>query len=362
MSKYKIAVLFGGVSSEHEVSCVSATSIIQNLPKEKYEIIPIGITKNGHWLLYSGPIEKIANGSWETDSHCKNAIISPDSTHHGLLVLSPSGKTEQLSIDCIFPIIHGKNGEDGTLQGLLTLSGIPYVGCDTLSSAVCMDKDITHKLLTSAGITNAKWRSLTQADIPFIEEKCAEIAKEISFPIFIKPANAGSSVGISKANDLSTLKSGILAAFTYDQKVICEEMIVGRELECAVLGNEHPRASAIGEIIPCNDFYDYEAKYQSTSTLLVPAKLDERIQHRIQQTAIKAYLTLGCSGLTRVDFFLTEDETLYLNEPNTLPGFTTISMYPRLWEESGLSYPELLHNLIEFAMEKQSDQRQGRKY
>lgn len=252
-------------------------------------------------------------------------------------------------------MLHGKNGEDGTLQGLLALSGLPFVGCDSLSSAVCMDKDITHRLLTTAGIRNAKWVSLTTDDIPLSQEMCLDIAEKLNFPIFVKPANAGSSVGITKATSLVSLRKGIENAFEHDNKVVCEEMIIGREIECAVLGNKHPRASVLGEIIPCNDFYDYQAKYQSDSTLIAPAKIDEKLQHKIQQTAIKAYIALGCRGLTRIDFFLTEQGEIYLNEPNTMPGFTVISMYPRLWSETNMTYDKLLDTLIELAMENSTN-------
>lgn len=352
MSKQTVAVLFGGVSSEHEVSLVSASSVIQNIPKEKYDVVCIGITKNGHWLLYSGDIEDIKTGEWEKNPDCVNVIISPDPSYGEILKLSKDGSFESIKIDCVFPVLHGKNGEDGTIQGLLELSQIPYVGCDTLSSAVCMDKDVTHKVLTSAGIPNAKWIPITVNDTPRLKEKCLDIVKKLGFPIFIKPANAGSSVGISKAEDMASLEEGIGLAFSHDQKVICEETIVGREIECAVLGNEFPRASVLGEIIPCNDFYDYEAKYQEDSTLIVPANTDEKISNEIRSLAIKAYTALGCSGLARVDFFLTKEGKIYLNEVNTLPGFTSISMYPRLWGESGVDYPELLDLLIKFAIEK----------
>ena len=355
MPKYNIAVLFGGVSSEHEVSLLSATSVLQNLSKEKYDITCIGITKQGRWLLYPGPIEEIATGQWKNHPGCVDAIISPSRSHKGILIFSADGQCKELSIDCVFPILHGKNGEDGTIQGLLALSGIPFVGCDVLSSAVCMDKDITHRLLTTAGVRNANWVSLTTSDLPLSEETCLDIARKLGFPIFVKPANAGSSVGITKAQTLSSLREGIRAAFAHDSKVVCEEMISGREIECAVLGNDHPRASVLGEIIPCNDFYDYQAKYQSDSTLIAPAKLDEQLQRQIQQTAVKAYLALGCSGLARIDFFLTDQGEIYINEPNTLPGFTVISMYPRLWAESGLPYQQLLDTLINFAIEQQKD-------
>ena len=351
MAKLRVAVIFGGVSSEYEVSLVSATSVIKNMPKDKFEIICIGITKSGRWLYYPGDVELIATGEWKEHPDCASAIISPDRTHGGILKILEDGSTSLLRIDCVFPVLHGRNGEDGTIQGLLKLAGIPFVGCDTLSSALCMDKAMTHTVLDAAGIRTANWDQIQKTELPQLNEKCEQFVDKLGLPIFVKPANAGSSVGITKATDFESLREGIKFAFTHDSKVIVEEMLSGKEVECAVLGNDAPQASALGQIIPCNEFYDYDAKYQSDSELKIPADLDEVTTRRVQETAVRAYQALGCSGLARVDFFVSEDGTVYLNEPNTLPGFTSISMYPKLWEYSGLPYSELLERLVTLALD-----------
>lgn len=354
MSKLRVAVLFGGVSSEHEVSLVSASSVIKNIPKDKYEIICIGITKSGRWLYYPGDPDDIATNNWKNNPDCCSAIISPDRTHGGILKILDDGSTSLLKVDCAFPVLHGKNGEDGTIQGLFEIAGIPYVGCNHLSSAVCMDKAMTHTILDIAGIKNAKWDIITRHQLPKLDAICEKFVENLGLPIFVKPANAGSSVGITKATDFNSLREGIKLAFSHDDKVIVEETITGKEVECAVLGNEDPVASVPGQIISCNDFYDYEAKYISESKLLIPADLKPEISDQLRKMAVKAYKALSCTGLARVDFFVTDDDQIYLNEPNTMPGFTSISMYPKLWEADGLSYGALLDQLIQLAMERAS--------
>ncbi len=353
-SKRRIAVIFGGVSSEHEVSLMSATSIIANLSPEKYDVVKVGITKQGKWLLYDGSLDALRDGSWETSSRTVPAFLSPDPSVHGLVVLKDSG-TEIFRLDCIFPALHGKNGEDGTIQGLFQLSGIPYVGCDTLASAVCMDKAITHTLLSAHNIEQAHylWFYADRFDAApeVIKNK---IAARLNFPVFVKPANAGSSVGVSKVERLEDLDSAILKAAAEDSKVVVEEGVHGQEVECAVLGNREAEASIVGEIGASADFYDYDDKYiNGTSQLYIPARLDEDVAEKVRQTAVRAYRLLGCSGLARVDFFVTEgDHRVVLNEINTLPGFTSISMYPKLWMAMGLTYGELLDHLVSLAFEK----------
>lgn len=351
--KLRVAVIFGGVSSEYEVSLRSAESVIKNIPQDRFETVCIGITKSGRWLYYPGPVEYIANGEWKNNSDCCSAIISPDRTHGGILKVMEDSSVSLLKIDCVFPVLHGKNGEDGTIQGLFQLAGIPFVGCDTLSSAVCMDKAMTHTILDINGIKNAGWDYMTKSQLPQLDEMCEKFIRKLGLPIFVKPANAGSSVGITKANDYASLRDGIKLGFTHDSKVVVEEMITGKEVECAVLGNDNPEVPVLGQIISCNEFYDYEAKYISDSDLRIPADLDEITARRVQEIAIKGYKVLGCSGMARVDFFVTEQNEIYLNEPNTLPGFTSISMYPKMWEASGLPYSELLAKLITLAIDKQ---------
>lgn len=354
MAKKSIAVIFGGASSEHEVSCVSASSVINNLDSAKYDIYKIGITKNGSWFYYCGDTDNIANGQWESDQNNKPCFISPDRNAHGICIKDESGITI-INIDVVFPVLHGRFGEDGTMQGLLELAGIAYVGCGTAASAVCMDKAMTNMMLDSAEIDQAKWIWFTRFD--FATDKNAvmdNIENKLGYPCFIKPANAGSSVGIGKAKNREQLEQYIENALIHDSRIVVEEGIDGIEVECAVLGNEQPIASVIGEIVPANEFYDYEAKYANAESLLyIPARIDEALQEQIRRTAVKAYRALDCAGLSRVDFFVRKsDNAILLNEINTMPGFTSISMYPKLMDKSGIAYSELLDKLITYAIER----------
>lgn len=352
-AKLSLAVIFGGVSSEHEVSRMSVTSILENLSNERYEVHMVGITKEGRWLLYTGPVEDILSGAWE-QGPVTPAFLSPDPSVHGLVALR-DGKAETIHVDVIFPALHGKNGEDGTIQGLFQLSGIPYVGCDTESSAICMDKAVTHSLLSSADIEQAHylWFYADRFDAApdTIKNK---IQARLDFPVFVKPSNAGSSVGVSKVERFEDLDQAIRKAAREDKKVVVEEGITGQEVEVAVLGNRDCDASIVGEIGASAQFYDYDDKYiNGTSQLYIPARIPQEASEKIRQTAVRAYRLLGCSGLARVDFFVTAgDNRVILNEINTLPGFTSISMYPKLWMAMGLSYGELLDKLIELALQR----------
>ncbi|MGN0675689.1 MAG: D-alanine--D-alanine ligase family protein, partial [Oscillospiraceae bacterium] len=342
MSKIKVAVLFGGVSNEHEISLISASNIISAVPSDKYEVIPIGITKKGRWLFYPGDVSLIASGAWESHPDCVPAAILPDPMYKGILKISNGAYTIS-KIDVVFPALHGQNGEDGAIQGLLKLSGIPYVGCDIISSANCMDKAVAHTILEANGIKMAKWKSVSVTDLGRLDEICDNIAGELDYPLFVKPANSGSSVGVNKAASFEELKNAIKLAFSHDKKVIVEEFIQGHEVECAVFGKENPFASEVGEINSCNEFYDYEAKYiLGTSGLTIPADIPEKASREIRETAVKAFKAMGCSGLSRIDFFLKNDGTVILNEINTMPGFTQISMYPKLMENMGISQSELI--------------------
>lgn len=350
----KALILFGGVSSEHDISLISAKSVIENTPKDKYDILTIGITKDGRWYLYTGDVENLPEDKWLCDkSKLTPALLSPDRADHGIVVLGE--KSEKIRVDVVFPVLHGKNGEDGAVQGLLQLAGIPFVGCDMISSACCMDKVITNTLLDEAGIAQAKWLGLKENEYKENSEEFIKKSEEyLGYPVFVKPANAGSSVGVSKATDKESLKCAIEKAFKEDKKLVLEEGITGKEIECAVLGNENPIASLVGEIEPCNDFYDYDAKYiNESSKLYIPARIDQKISDEIRSTAVRAYKALGCSGLARVDFFIRQgDNKVLLNEPNTIPGFTSISMYPKLFQKSGVEYSELIDKLFEFAGER----------
>lgn len=352
MQKKTVAVLFGGVSSEHDISLKSVTSVLAHIPADRYDVIPVGITKDGRWLQFRGDHSLIEDGSWASHPENRTAFFAPDHAVKGLVV-DDSGKFTTIPVDVVFPVLHGKNGEDGTLQGLLQLQGIPFVGCDLISSANCMDKAVTNTLLDAAGVPQANYLWLYSADY----DKCrAQIHKAVTeqlsgYPVFVKPANAGSSVGVSKVHDESELDDAVAKAAKEDSKIVIEEAIIGKEVECAVLGNEEPKASVVGEVVTDADFYDFEDKYiNGTSQMRIPADLPEETMEAIRQTAVYAYRTLGCGGLSRVDFLIREsDGKFFLNEINTLPGFTNISMYPRLWEKTGLPYEELLDQLIQLA-------------
>ena len=351
LNKLKLAVIFGGVSSEHEVSLTSAKSVIDNIPKEKYEIIMLGITKDGRWLKYSGDTSALPSGDWENDSANLPAFIAPDASLHGMVVAG--SQPQVIRLDAVFPVMHGANGEDGTMQGLLTLSGIPFVGCGCASSAVCMDKMFQKSILSAAGISQAKWDYTDIAEYRKAEDLLLDrIEERLGYPLFVKPANAGSSVGITKAHDRAELLSAIDAAALHDKKIIFEENIIGREIECSVLGNDELIVSCCGEILSCNEFYDYDAKYLAGKTgLCIPAELSSEKSKEVRDTAARVFRLLGCRGMTRMDFFIRQgDDAVLLNEPNTIPGFTSISMYPKLFEASGIPYGELLDRLITLAI------------
>lgn len=351
MDKKRVAILFGGVSSEHDVSTVSAKGIISNINKEKYDLVLLGITKQGEWFLFDDDISLLPNDKWLGSKSLKKAFISPDSAIHG--IVTESG--EQIYIDAVFPVLHGKNGEDGTIQGLFQLAQIPFVGCDSTSSGVCMDKAITNAVLDAVGIKQAKWLSFSSYEYRKNPQEFISLAFErLGSPIFVKPANAGSSVGISKASNEEELKNGIELAFKEDKKVVLEEFIDGFEVECAVLGNEEPIAAEVGEVLAAAEFYDYDAKYNNPdSQTLIPASIPVEKRNEVRETALKAYKTIGCEGLSRVDFFVTRDTgEVLLNEINTIPGQTPISMYPKLFEAVGVPYDELIDRLIELALER----------
>ena len=353
MQKKNIAVIFGGKSSEHEVSRVSAYYVISSIPKDKYNIYTIGIKKDGKWLLYSGDVSKIPDGSWENDENNLRAFIAPAPTVGGLVVLD--GDTcKIINIDVIFPALHGKNGEDGTIQGLFELAGIPYVGCGVLASADCMDKIVTNTIFESLGISQAKFTWCYAVDYKKSPDKVIEQVEGcLDYPIFVKPSNAGSSVGVSKANDREELKKAIVIASNEDSRILFEETIIGKEVECAVIGNDEPFASVTGEIAPATEFYDYDAKYNDeNSKLFIPARISDETMEKVRQTAVKAYRAIGCTGLSRVDFFVSDDNRIFLNEINTLPGFTSISMYPKLMANSGIKGSELIEKLINLAFER----------
>lgn len=351
--KIKVAILFGGKSAEHEVSLQSAKNVVEAINKDKYEIILIGIDKKGHWHL-----NEVSNFLLNQNDP-KLIKLNEDTDQIALVQRAKEEQLVNLStfqstgpVDVVFPILHGPFGEDGTVQGLLKLADVPFVGVSVLGSAVSMDKDVTKRLLRDAGIPNAKFFTFHRSSADAI--KFEEIEQQMGLPLFVKPVNLGSSVGISKVNNKSQFEKAIKIALEYDNKILIEENINGREIECAVLGNSDPMASIPGEILPQKDFYSYDAKYidQNGAILEAPAKLSEDMVEKVRKLAIRVFKVLCCEGMARVDFFLTENDELVVNEINTIPGFTKISMYPRLWELSGIPYSELIDRLIELALER----------
>ena len=357
MKKKVVGILFGGKSAEHEVSLLSARNIFEAIDRDKFDPVLIGIDKTGRWILNDAQkfLLNPDNPSLiSLNTEGRNIAMKPESRE-----LMSSGGTnafESLHIDVVFPILHGPFGEDGTIQGFLRLADIPFVGAGVLGSAVGMDKEIMKRILRDAGIPIGKFLSLRS------HEKTpafSEVVKELGNPVFIKPANMGSSVGISKVNSEEEYNAALKDAFQYDTKIVIEEFIPGREIECAVLGNEEPAASVPGEIIPAHEFYSYNAKYldENGAALIIPANLDEKQREQIQTLAVKVFKTLCCEGLSRVDFFLKKNGEIIANEINTMPGFTKISMYPKMWENSGISYTELITRLIELAVSRFEKQR-----
>ncbi len=352
--RIKVCVIFGGQSPEHDISCISAASVINNLNKEKYRIITIGITKKGEWFLYKGKTSRIENGEWKKDSkNLKKAIISPDAKDKAIFVFDED-KIKKIKPDIVFPVLHGEYGEDGTIQGLLELAEMKYVGMGVCSSANAMDKSFTKIIFKNAGIPQADWITVNAYELENINETVLRVEKEIGYPCFVKPTSTGSSVGVGKAKNKKELISALKNAAKYGRKILVEENIDGHEVECSVLGNVNPKAATVGEIIPEVEFYDFDAKYKTgTTKLQIPAKLPTGIINQIKEYAVRAFKALDGMGLARVDFFVRyKDNSIVLNEINTMPGFTSISMYPKLWEAVGKKYSELLDELIVLGMNR----------
>jgi D-alanine-D-alanine ligase len=358
--KLKIGVIFGGRSGEHEVSLQSAQSVMAALDRTKYEVVPIGITRNGRWLT-GDVVAALSNGT----EGAITATLLPDPRSRSLLQMEmqethPANLSEVTELDVIIPVLHGTYGEDGTVQGLLELADMPYVGAGVVGSAVGMDKAIFKQVMMANGIPVLPWRLFAaQAWRKRSDEILAEIEAALTYPVFTKPANLGSSVGISKCTNREELIEGLEAATQYDRRLVVEQGINGRELEVSVLGNDDPIASVVGEIRPRRAFYDYAAKYLAEpgsadeSELIIPAELDEETADAIRALAIRAYKAIDCAGMGRVDMLMDrESGDIYLNEINTIPGFTQISMYPKLWEATGIPYSELLDRLIDLAVER----------
>ena len=387
MKKIRVGILFGGRSGEHEVSLLSAASVLGAIDRSKYDVVPIGITKEGRWVT-AGHAERLLGGSG-SGKHLRagdpeatpaaavlrkgESVLVPPVPSEALVpfeqtageagISSKSGPEHVLSVDVIFPVLHGTFGEDGTIQGLFELAGIAYVGSGVLGSATGMDKDAMKRLFQSAKLPMVKWVTFLRGEWESAPKKVrVRIEKELKYPVFVKPANLGSSVGITKAHNARELPAAIATAAQFDRKIVVERGVGGkgkaRELEVAVLGNDEPEASVVGEVVPGKEFYDYEAKYLSEgSDLIVPAKLTKAETKKVREMAIAAFRACDCAGLARVDFLMEPGNSrkIFVNEINTLPGFTSISMYPRLWAATGVPYPKLIDRLIQLGLERRED-------
>ena len=353
MKKLSVCILFGGISPEHEVSLRSAESVLNNIDKEKYHIFPVGITKEGDWILFKGTdYSMLPQGTWVDHSDNRRAAISPV-RGQGLLTFEGDCVVRE-RIDVVFPVLHGENGEDGAMQGLLQMAGIPYVGPHVAASAVAMDKTLTKLVVDHAGVPQAAWQLVRRGELNHHMENTLDLLENrFRYPMFVKPAGTGSSVGVSKAADREGLRNALTNAAKFDEKILVEEFIHGREVEVAVMGNGSPVASVCGEIDSGAEFYDYDAKYiTDTSVAYIPARIPEDVEEIVREAAVKVYSAIGCQGLSRVDFFVTyEENRVVFNEINTLPGFTSISMYPKLFAASGIEYADLIDELLKLAME-----------
>ncbi len=357
-NKLRVAVIFGGRSGEHEVSLVSAASVMNAIDKNRYEIVPIGITKEGKWLVSGDPM-RVLTGQESIVGKPSSAIVV-DPTQPALIALEPNGTTRRNQrIDVVIPILHGPYGEDGTVQGLLELAGVPYVGAGVLASAVGMDKGLMKTVFAQSGIPIVDFLTVLKRDwLKDAGSITNRIQERLGFPCFVKPACLGSSVGISKVRRREEMGAAMQLAGEFDRKIVVEKAAIDvREIECSVLGNDDPIVSVPGEIVPCNEFYDYRAKYvDEGSQLIIPADLPEATDKIVRHWAREAYKAIDCAGMARVDFFVSRDgKQVLVNEINTIPGFTSISMYPKLWEATGVTYAELIDRLIELALERHSE-------
>ena len=353
MKKLSVCILFGGISPEHDVSLRSAESVLNNIDHSKYNVIPMGITRDGDWIIFGGKdYSELPAGTWMNNpANCRGAI-SPV-RGQGLLRFEDDCVVRE-RIDVVFPVMHGENCEDGAVQGLFQLAGIPYVGPHIAASAVSMDKTLTKLVVDQAGVPQAAWHLVRKHEVKNHMDHVVEVLeKKFQYPMFVKPAGTGSSVGVSKAANREALDKALHDAAQFDEKILVEEFINGREIEVAVMGNSSPVASCCGEIDSGAEFYDYEAKYVTdTSTAYVPARISEEVEEQVREMAVQVYSAIGCQGLSRVDFFVTyEDNRIVFNEINTLPGFTSISMYPKLFDASGIPYPQLIDELLQLAVE-----------
>lgn len=358
----RVGVVFGGRSSEHEVSLASAANVIEALDRAGYSVVPLGIAPNGRWLTQGDPMRLLSDAA-QTAPHADASPVTANADNWALL--PTTDRAEQLAaIDVIFPVLHGPYGEDGTIQGLLEMANMPYVGCGVMSSAAAMDKVVAKQLFAAAGLPQSRYTIVMRREWEADSDRaCAHVEAELAYPVFVKPANLGSSIGINRARNRAELATALADAVQYDRKVLVEEAVpAAREIEVSVLGNDDPIASVPGEIVPGHDFYDYAAKYlDDSSSLLIPARLTPDQATTVRDMALTAYAAIDGTGLARVDFLMDgERGDLYVNEINTMPGFTRISMYPKLWEATGISYPELVDRLVQLALERYADRQRNR--
>lgn len=353
MKKIKLAILFGGKSNEYTISLHSAAAIIKNVPRDLYDITLIGITESGEWLLYAGNEESVYNDIWHKEKVSPVSLSMDDKFKGFIKYDEENNEYEKIEIDCVFPVLHGRNGEDGTVQGLCQLAGIPFVGCDMTSSAVCMDKELTHIVCEMAEIKTAPFMSAVNSSSLNIKVLYENAYEKLGLPMFIKPANAGSSLGISKIRNYDEFEKGIMVAFECDKKVVIESMVEGFEIGCAVIGNDKLIVGEVDEIETKNDFFDYVEKYtQHNSKIHCPARISTEMQNKAKEIAKSAYKALGCKGMARIDMFVTPDNKILLNEVNTIPGLTDLSRYPSMLKKIGIEYKDLIVKLVELAMEK----------
>jgi D-alanine-D-alanine ligase len=357
--KIRVGIIFGGRSGEHEVSLASARSVLRAIDNRLYEAVPIGITRQGKWLVADSPETLLRDGAVSEPPEAAEAL--PDVSHHGIVRVPKSGSFDfhDSAVDLVFPLLHGPYGEDGTVQGLLELADIPYVGAGHLCAAVCMDKVAMKLQLMGAGLESVPYQLVVTSE--WLDDPDAVVARlesRLTYPMFVKPCNMGSSVGITKSHDREELELGLIIAAQRDRRIIVEQGIDAREIECGVLGNNNPMVSVPGEVRSAHEFYDYDSKYtEGLADLIIPAEISDEQTHAVQDMARRAFLAVDGAGLARVDFFLLPDGRFLVNEVNTMPGFTDTSMYPKLWERSGVSYPELVERLIQLAFDRHKENR-----
>lgn len=351
MAKKRVAILFGGISPEHDVSCMSAVYLLEHLP-EGYETVCIGITRKGRMLFYPGDVEEIRSGTWDHHPDCCSCVFSTDSSKRGIYKILDDQTASFLALDCVFPVLYGKAGEDGTIQGILERSGIPFVGSGACSSALCMDKEFAHLVLNAAGIRTSAWITVRRGDQLQFDALTQRIEESFGFPVFVKPANCNSAAGVFHADDPEELERAVKLAFVHDGKVLIKEHIQGVQVRCGVLGNEEPEASVLGEIVFQAGGAAGSPWEQEPQSLIIPARLSQELSYKVREIAVQAFRVMECAGMASIDFFITTSGDIFLNQINTVPGFSEISIFPRLWQAVDIGPSQLVDKLIQLALER----------